>query len=229
MVEVAIRDVLREDLGLGVGLLASTLGFAERDAIPAWLALTTWEAGGVALGAYHDRRLVGFSYAVPALEPGGPHLFSCGLAVVPELRSLGIGRRLKLVQRNRALARGLTRIRWTADPLSAAALGLYLSRLGARLVGYRAGMYSGLRDGARDDVEIEWSLEAGERTPLPVSERVEIPLYRDALTVRDREAARRDVRRRMTLLLRAGLVGVAVEADRAAGRCSVAFAPEACA
>jgi predicted GNAT superfamily acetyltransferase len=226
MEEVAIRDIVREDLGLGVGLLASALGFAERDAIPAWLALTTWEAGGLALGAYHGRRLVGFSYAVPALEPGGPHLFSCGLAVVPDFRSLGVGRRLKLVQRDRALARGVTRIRWTADPLSAAALGLYLSRLGARLVRYRAGLYSGLRGGACDDVEIEWAL-AGERAALPVSERVEIPLDRDALAARDREAARRDVRRRMTILLREGLVGVGVETDRAAGRCCVAFASEA--
>jgi predicted GNAT superfamily acetyltransferase len=155
MVDVLIRDARGDELVAGLALLREALGFNALDAIPAWLALTTTEGGGLALCARAGGALVGFSYAVPALRPGGPHLFSCGLAVAPAWRGRGVGRRLKLAQRDRARALGIDRIRWTADPLAVPALRLYLSGLGARLVGYRAGMYDPVRRTSNDDVEID--------------------------------------------------------------------------
>lgn len=204
---VQIRDARREELVAGLELLQRALRFTARDAIPPWLALTTVEAGGLALAAFADRELIGFSYALPALGPGGPHLFSCGLAVEPAWRSRGVGRRLKLAQRDRALAARLERIRWTADPLAAPALGLYLSGLGARLVRYRADLFDGLRSTSNDDVEIEWSL-AGGAPVKKVGDAVEIPADPACRS----PAWRRAVRRDMNALLARGLVGVGVEA-----------------
>jgi predicted GNAT superfamily acetyltransferase len=207
MVDVVIRDARGAELVAGLELLRASLGFNAADGIPAWLALTTTEAGGLALGAYAGRELIGFSYAVPALRPVGPHLFSCGLAVAPARRGQGVGRRLKLAQRDRARALGIDRIRWTADPLAAPALTLYLSGLRARLVGYRAGMYDAVRATSNDDVEIDWHV----REPpdaRPIDALVEIPFDPSCRS----PAWRSSVRRQMSSLLREGLVGIDVEA-----------------
>jgi predicted GNAT superfamily acetyltransferase len=208
MVDVVIRDARGAELVAGLELLRASLGFKAADGIPAWLALTTTEAGGLALGAFAGRELIGFSYAVPALRPVGPHLFSCGLAVAPARRGQGVGRRLKLAQRDRARALGIDRIRWTADPLAAAALTLYLSGLGARLVGYRAGMYDAVRSTSNDDVEIDWYVREppGAR---PVDARVEIPCDPSSRS----PAWRHSVRRQMNSMLADGLVGLDVEAQ----------------
>jgi predicted GNAT superfamily acetyltransferase len=208
MVDAVIRDAGGEELVAGLELLRASLGFTAADAIPAWLAQTTTEAGGLALGAFSGRSLIGFSYALPALRPGGPHLFSCGLAVTPARRGQGVGRRLKLAQRDRARSLGIGRIRWTADPLAAPALALYLSGLGARLVGYRAGMYDAVRRTSNDDVEIDWHM--GEPPAArEIEARVEIPLDPCCRS----PAWRRSVRRQMSSMLAEGLVGVGVEAD----------------
>jgi predicted GNAT superfamily acetyltransferase len=207
MVDVLIRDARDAELVEGLALLRHALAFSAADAIPPWLALTTTEAGGLALAAFGGGSLIGFSYAVPALAPAGPHLFSCGLAIAPEWRSRGVGRRLKLAQRDRAIAAGIDRIRWTADPLAAPALTLYLSRLGARLVGYRAAMFDGLRGTADDDVEIEWAV-GGAVAAHPVDARVEIPADPSCRSA----AWRREVRRQMSARLGEGLVGIGVEA-----------------
>jgi predicted GNAT superfamily acetyltransferase len=206
MAAVHIRDARGEELAEGLGLLRDALGFKAAEAIPAWLALTTTEAGGLALGAFAGRSLIGFSYALPALRPGGPHLFSCGLAVRPERRGQGVGRRLKLAQRDRARSLGIERIRWTADPLAAPALTLYLSGLGARLVGYRARMYDAVRSTSNDDVEIDWHVGAPPAA-RPLDARVEIPFDPSCRS----PAWRRSVRRQMNALLAEGLVGIDVE------------------
>ena len=128
-----------------------------RDALPPWLVQTSAAHGGLALGAFEDGRLVGFSFALP----GGPgELFSCGLAVATGCRGRGIGLRLKRLQRDRAAAMGVDTIRWTADPLSAPALALYLGTLRARLVAYAPELYAEVRPSAipPDDVVIEWRL-----------------------------------------------------------------------
>jgi predicted GNAT superfamily acetyltransferase len=207
MVDVVIRDARDGELVAGLELLRASLGFKAADAIPPWLALTTTEAGGLALGAFAGRDLIGFSLAVPALRPGGPHLFSCGLAVRPERRGQGVGRRLKLAQRDRARALDIDRIRWTADPLAAPALTLYLSGLGARLVGYRAGLYDAVRATSNDDVEIDWHVREppGAR---PLDALVEIPFDPACRSPAWRSA----VRRQMSSLLREGLIGIGVEA-----------------
>jgi len=208
MADVLIRDARGSDLVAGLALLRESLGFTVADAIPAWLALTTTEAGGLALGAFAGHSVIGFSYAVPALAPGGPHLFSCGLAVAPSRRGRGVGRRLKLAQRERARALGVDRIRWTADPLAAPALRLYLSGLGARLVGYRSGMYDAVRSTSNDDVEIDWHM--GEPPAArPLEARVEIPVDPACSS----PAWRRSVRRQMNALLAEGLVGIDVESE----------------
>ncbi|MGZ8648376.1 MAG: hypothetical protein ACXW08_07085, partial [Solirubrobacteraceae bacterium] len=135
-----------------------------------------------------------------------------------------IGRQLKLAQRERALASGRTVIRWTAEPLSASALGLYLSGLGARLVDYGVGLYADVRPAAvpPDDVTIEWTLEDRPGDGPPATS-VEVPFdYRRLGQERFHEWRLR-VRRAMASAIDAGAVGTGVATDRGSERAWVLF------
>ena len=220
-----VRDADGAELVAGCALLARALGFADRDAVAPWLVQTAAGCGGLALGAFAGERPIGFSFALAA---AGGELFSCGLAVEPAWRGRGAGRALKLAQRERALAQGCTRIRWTADPLSAPALGLYLSGLGARLVAYEPELYAAVRPSSvpPDDVVIDWALAPPVPTPPPAA-RVEIPFDRRALDDGELRRWRLRVRGEMTRVLDSGAAGTGVAIDRAARRAWVLFSVRA--
>lgn len=221
MSEIEIRDARGAELVAGCALLARALAFSERDALPPWLVQTSAAHGGLALVAVAGEAVVGFSFALPG---AAGELFSCGLAVEPAVRGRGVGRALKLAQRERALAAGATVIRWTADPLSARALALYLGGLGARLVAYQPELYGAVRTHAvpPDDVVIEWPLNGAPAPGAPTG-RVEIPLDASRLSAPDHRRWRLDVRRAMGRALEGGRVGTDVALDRADGRAWVLF------
>ena len=214
---IAIRPARMAELAPAAELLRQSLDFRPADAVPAWLMDATTRAGGLLLVAVEDHTVVGVSYAFPGHAPSGPpFLFSCGLAVAERCRGRGIGHALKCEQRRRARQGGYDAIRWTADPLNAAALGLYLSRLGARLTGYQASLYDGVRAGhglPQDDVEIEWPLQATAQGRVAAVAHV-------TLRADDEEplAARLRVRARMRALLAEGYTGTAVEPRTAPAR-----------
>jgi predicted GNAT superfamily acetyltransferase len=226
MSEIEIRAAEGPQLVEGAALLARSLAFEDRDALPPWLIQTAVGCGGLALAAMRSRQVIGFSFAIPA-DDGA--LFSCGLAVEPSCRGLGLGRRLKLAQRERALAQGRTHIRWTADPLSAAALALYLPGLGARLVSYEAELYAAVRPAPvpPDDVTIDWPLRGGVPCGRSPAASVEVPFDFRALGVRELARWRAQVRRSMRAALDRGGVGTGVALDRGARRAWVLFSEAA--
>jgi predicted GNAT superfamily acetyltransferase len=223
MADIEIREAHGSELVAGCELVAASLGFPPRDALPPWLIQTSAASGGIALGAFCGASLVGFSAAVPA-EPDA--LFCCGLAVVPALRGKGVGRRLKLAERQRALASGRTVIRWTAEPLSASALALYLSGLGARLVGYGPELYADVRPSnvSQDDVMIEWRLQGAPPGTGRPAASIEVPFDHRALTAAGFDDWRMRVRRAMSRALDHGQIGTGVALDRDARRAWVLFA-----
>ena len=82
-------------------------GFEETELIPVHLFTVAGKVGGQTFGAYDGGRMAGFLLAIPALKPGGKiYLHSHMLGVLTEYRDRGIGRLLKLRQREDALARG---------------------------------------------------------------------------------------------------------------------------
>lgn len=183
---------------------------------------TTGSFGGLTLGAFAGGRLVGYSYALPGFD-GEPFLLSCGLVVAPGFESRGIGAALKLEQARHARRAGYRVVRWTTNALASRPLRLYLSRLGARLVRYREGMYAEVQDTALpDEVEIEWDLDARLRRPAS-GELVEIPWERRALDPEQAVAWLDGVRAAMKGLLASGRVGTAVELDAERRRSFVVF------
>ncbi len=115
-------------------------GFSERVA-PAILKVSQL-LGGVAAGAYdEDDALVGFVFGMTGLRDGEVVHWSDMLAVRPEVRDAGLGRRLKAFQRGEMMTRGVEKMYWTFDPLQSRNAYLNFSRLGVVAREYVRDMY----------------------------------------------------------------------------------------
>jgi predicted GNAT superfamily acetyltransferase len=103
---------------------------ADIDVVPIPLFVVAAETGGQVLGAFHGNDLVGFTMAVAGCRDRKPFLHSHMTAVSDAYRDRGIGRQLKLFQRADALARGISLVEWTFDPLIAKNAYFNFMRLG---------------------------------------------------------------------------------------------------
>jgi predicted GNAT superfamily acetyltransferase len=138
-------------------------GFGERDVVPSQMYVVAAKIGGQVLGAFVEDRMVGFALAYPGVRDGRPYLHSHMAAVLPEYRDLGIGRSLKLAQRDDALARGIPLIEWTFDPLQTRNAYFNICRLGVVVRRYLLDVYgstsSPLHGGLPTDrLVAEWHL-----------------------------------------------------------------------
>lgn len=136
--------------------------FAER--VPASLLMIAQKIGGVTAGAFDERgSLLGFVFGLPGVKDRHPMHWSHMLGVRKEARGLGIGRRLKLYQREFLLEAGIDIVMWTYDPLAARNAHLNLNRLGVEIVEYVPDMYGDLgselhRGIGMDRFIVEWHI-----------------------------------------------------------------------
>lgn len=125
----------------------------------------TVHRGAVLLGAVDPSgRMVGFAYAVVGMQAGRPMLWSHMTGVLPEYRG-GLGYRLKLEQRARALAQGYDLIEWTFDPMQAMNAHFNFAKLGGVVGEYAVNFYgestSALHRGTPTDrVVLSWNISA---------------------------------------------------------------------
>jgi predicted GNAT superfamily acetyltransferase len=146
------------------------------------------QIGGQVMGAYDGDVLAGYAMSLPGFRNGHAYLHSHHLAVLPAWRSQGVGRRLKLAQRDEALSRGIELIEWTFDPLEIRNAHLNIARLGAVVRRYKRNFYgpssSPLHGGLPTDrIFAEWWLKsdrvksvlAGEPLSVEPEETVDVP------------------------------------------------------
>jgi len=116
-----------------VKLQRAIWGFDEIDLLPVRLFVTASKIGGHSFGAYDGDRMVGFCIAIPGIkQPGAKsYLHSHMLGVMKEYRDLGLGRKMKLAQRDDAIRQGIDLIEWTFDPLEIKNAYFNIERLGA--------------------------------------------------------------------------------------------------
>jgi predicted GNAT superfamily acetyltransferase len=171
-----------------VELQLEVWGYSDGDLIPRRVFLVAQRIGGQVLGAFDGGIIVGFAMSLPGYRNGQSYLHSHMLAVLPEHRNAGLGRRLKLAQREDALARGFDLMEWTFDPLEIKNAHLNIARLGAIVRRYQADFYgpssSPLQGGLPTDrLYAEWWLRSprvvgmlrGEAQPEEIVERVTVP------------------------------------------------------
>lgn len=155
----------REELAACVELQRRTWGEDFTECVPASILQVSQKIGGMLGGAWDGDRLVGFVYSLIGFQEGHPAHWSHMLAVDPDARGHGLGRRLKLFQRDELLKRGVKRVFWTFDPMVARNAHLNINRLGATVVGFIPNMYgdttgSPLHHGPTDRFVLRWELDS---------------------------------------------------------------------
>jgi predicted GNAT superfamily acetyltransferase len=121
--------------------------------------------GGQVLGAFDGDRMVGFTKAFVGIRDHQAYLHSHMAAVLASHRDRGVGRQLKLAQREEALRRDIRRIEWTFDPLETKNAHFNINRLGAISRTYIQNLYgitsSPLHRGLPTDrLLVEWHLDS---------------------------------------------------------------------
>lgn len=117
-------------------------GFDESDTVASRLFGVFNHIGGSSLGAFLDGKLVGYTLAFAAFKPNRKAYWHSHMAGVdPSIHNLGIGRKLKLRQRDEALAAGLDLIEWTFDPLQARNAFFNVEKLGTAVEAYIPNFY----------------------------------------------------------------------------------------
>jgi predicted GNAT superfamily acetyltransferase len=160
---------------------------SDLEVVPLHMLVTMAHNGGLALGAYHGERLVGFLLGFlgtdegPSDRPALTRLKHCShmLGVLPAYRDHNVGYQLKLAQRDFVNAQGVRLVTWTYDPLESRNARLNIAKLGAVCATYKREVYGVMRDGLNaglvsDRFQVDWWLTSsrvkerlfGQRAPL---------------------------------------------------------------
>ena len=226
--EIAVRSCeTLEEFHACVALQREIWGEADLEVEPATLFVVAAHTGGQVLGAFNGSRLVGYTLAVAGLRHGAAYLHSHMTGVEAGYRDRGVGRMLKLFQREEALSRGIRLIEWTFDPLEMRNAHFNLNRLGAICRRYLPNLYgittSPLHRGlATDRLVAEWYLDSrrvlaalgGEAGGLVAADSIEIPASLEGWKVADLAQVQQlqaEIRRRFTASFAKGHAAVAVE------------------
>jgi predicted GNAT superfamily acetyltransferase len=156
-------------------------GFDDVELLPVRLFIVASRIGGQTLGAFDGSRMAGFLLAIPGIkrDSGIAYLHSHMLGVLNDYRNAGVGRTLKLAQREDALSRGIPLIEWSFDPFEAKNAYFNLELLGAIVRTYIPNMYgprTSMLDGdlPTDRCIAEWWIAENKPKPSVVA-RVPLP------------------------------------------------------
>ncbi len=116
-------------------------GFSDLELVPLRVFSLAAKIGGQVIGAWEGDTIVGFALSIPATHRRYAYLHSHMLGVKESHRNTGLGRRIKLFQREDAIARGYDLIEWTFDPLEIKNAYFNLERLGAIARRYNLNQY----------------------------------------------------------------------------------------
>ena len=188
--EITIRKCeALEEMRAGFALQKEVWKFTDAELVPVRIFVLANKIGGHVIGAFEGREMVGFALAIPGMRHGHSYLHSHMLAVRQEYRNRGLGRRMKLFQREDALARGFELMEWTFDPLEIKNAYLNIERLGAIARRYVVNQYgittSPLQGGLPSDrLVAEWWMKSrrveaalgnGPRPKFEPRARIDVP------------------------------------------------------
>jgi predicted GNAT superfamily acetyltransferase len=162
---VVRKCVALDEFHACVQLQREVWGESDLEVEPVTGFVVAAHTGGQVLGAFDGDKLVGYTLALVGLQDGVVYLHSHHTGVRHDYRDRGVGRLLKLFQREEALGRGIRLIQWTFDPLELRNAHFNLNRLGAICRRYQPNLYgvttSPLHRGlATDRLLAEWQLDS---------------------------------------------------------------------
>jgi len=193
--EITVRKCAGlEEFQRCVGLQREIWKEADLEVEPVTMFVVAAHTGGQVLGAFDGEQMVGYTLAVAGLRDRVPYLHSHMTGVQNEYRNRGVGRLLKLFQRDEALRRGIRLIQWTFDPLELRNAHFNLNRLGAICREYQPNLYgvttSPLHRGlATDRLLAEWHLDSA-RVVAAIENLVKDPVEAPAMIALPADLAR---------------------------------------
>ena len=95
-----------EEFRACVALQKEVWGFADNELVPLRIFSLAPKIGGQVIGAWDGEKLVGFAFSIPGTRNRHSYLHSHMLGVKNDYRNRGLGRRIKLFQREDAIAHG---------------------------------------------------------------------------------------------------------------------------
>jgi predicted GNAT superfamily acetyltransferase len=215
-----------EEFRACVALQKEVWNFSDAELVPLRMFVVADKVGGQVMGAFEGSAMVGFALSVPGTRSGHIYLHSHMLAVRKDHRNGGLGRRLKMMQRDDALSRGIELIEWTFDPLEIKNAYLNLEKLGAIVRRYNINQYgittSPLQGGLPSDrliaewwlksKRVETLLRAGKKPLFPIEISISVPaqIYEWKAAAETRGKAQQVQERNREQFLRAFAHGLAV-------------------
>lgn len=155
-----------EELAACVELQQRIWGYADHEIYPLRLFVTLVRVGGHVFAAYTPaHEPVAFVASMPGWHGRERYFHSLSLGVLPDHENRGLGRALKLAQRQAAIDAGIRCIEWTYDPLRAKNAFFNIQRLGAIVRRYLPNHYgtvqSRLQQGLPSDrLLAEWWIKS---------------------------------------------------------------------
>jgi predicted GNAT superfamily acetyltransferase len=163
---LSIRDLTTyDDLCQLQAVEKEVWGLADADVLPLTIAIALQAAGSIFVGAFDRQKLVGFAFGFLGREGGRLAVHSHMLAVLDPYRHLDLGYKLKLAQRERALAMGVPEMTWTFDPLQSRNAHFNFTKLGVMAETYKIDFYgpetsSVLHQNGTDRLWVRWLLDS---------------------------------------------------------------------
>lgn len=140
--DIAVRPLQTiEEMRAAVELQQRVWRYSAVDTVPDQMFVVARESGGQVLAAFDGESPVGFALAFAGIHGTKAHLHSHMVGVIREYQDRGVGRMLKLAQRDDAIARGIELIEWTFDPLQLKNAHFNLAKLGAIVRRYLPNVY----------------------------------------------------------------------------------------
>jgi predicted GNAT superfamily acetyltransferase len=166
---IVIRDVeLIAEMREVESLQKEVWGCDDRDIVPLTILAATRELGAILVGAFDGSSLIGFAYSFVGREYERMVHHSHMLAVRATYRNFNLGYRLKLAQRDRALAQGINRMTWTFDPLQSLNAYFNFAKLGVVADAYKINFYGEATSSflhqigiGTDRLWVTWLLDSG--------------------------------------------------------------------
>ncbi len=161
------------DFALAEAFQRDEWGMPVQSVVPDHVLLTAQKNGGIVLGAFATNQtdagdalpMIAYLFSFIGREANGQFKHcSHQLAVAPTYRGQGIGTRMKLYQRDLALAQGINLITWTFDPLERRNALLNIHLLGGISTTYLPNLYGPMRNGLpmalpSDRLLVRWELD----------------------------------------------------------------------
>jgi predicted GNAT superfamily acetyltransferase len=187
--EVRLRHCTTlEEFRLCLALQKEVWGFSDEELVPLRIFSLAPKIGGQVVGAWDGETFVGYAMAIPGNRYGHPYLHSHMVAVKEGYRNTGLGRKLKLFQREDAVSRGYELMEWTFDPLEIKNAYFNLERLGAIARRYNVNQYGITNSPLQgflptDRLVAEWWMDSqrvktvlnGGRPTVLLEERIDVP------------------------------------------------------